>query len=136
MKIILIIICLLKTLSSFSQEKKIDKFLKILETKSYCNIYLITGVDLKTNDTLHFISLIEDSLPSNARYEKINVGMQYLFKIKDMDYVNGYYTPTIADGYRIKYGYIYVKREARNGKTITTTQYLAKNTNGLFIKQE
>lgn len=132
---ILMIICLLKTGSLFSQE--VDKYLKIIETKCYCDIYLITGVNTKTNDTLYFISLVDHSLLSNTQYRRIVVGTEYLFKIKDMDYTNGYYAPTIAEGYRIKYDDDkYILREARNGKTVTTTQFLAKNTNGLFIKSE
>ena len=107
--------------------------MRVIETKDYSNGYVITGVGSSGVDTMYFISL-KDTLKSCSHFEEIRIGYEYLFKITDIDYIKGHYASVNPDGYRIKFGNVYIRREGRNGQSISTTQYLSSNTKGLFIE--
>lgn len=134
MKQLLIIISLSISFSSYCQEKKQSRFLKVAEIKEYEYCYLITGVDTVKADTWFFISL-KDSLSKNCDFQKIDVGNSYLFEIEDMDNINGHLPAALPNGYYIKIGNRRIKRDGRNGNTLTTTQFISRNTTGLWIKK-
>lgn len=134
MKFLLLIIILFTTFISLAQNKQSNKKLRIVSIEDTSYAYLLKGVDSTGRDTLHFIS-IKNYGDVRADAHKIAVGHEYLFRIDDMDYINGLYSPQIAEGYRIKFDTIYVKRNWRNGNTMTTTQYRSINTNGLWINK-
>lgn len=134
MKTLAVLISFLAIGHSFAQKNTIDKKLRVIETKDYANGYVITGVGSLGVDTMHFISLKDSIKSSCSHFEKIRIGYEYLFKITDIDYIKGYYAPVNPDGYRIKFGNVYIRREGRNGQSITTTQYLSSNTKGLFLE--
>lgn len=134
MRQLLVIVSLLISFSCYSQEKQQVRFLKVLDVKEYEYCYLITGVDSLKADSLYLLSL-KDSLHSNCSFEKIKVDNVYLFEIEDMDNINGHLPAAMPNGYFIKIGSKRIKRDGRNGNTVTTTQYLVKNSKGLWIRK-
>lgn len=134
MKQLLIMISLSISFSSNCQEKKQSRFLKVAEIKEHEYCYLITGVDTVRADTLFFISL-KESLNKNSDFQKIEFGNNYLFEIEDMDNIKGHLPAALPNGYYIKIGNRRFKRDGRNGNTLTTTQFISKNTSGLWIKK-
>jgi hypothetical protein len=134
MKYILIISSLLISVACFGQEKKQSRFLKVLDVKEYEHCYLITGIDSLKMDSLYLLS-VKDSLHNDCSFQKIKVGRVYLFEIEDMDNINGHLPPALPNGYFIKFGDKRIKRDGRNGNTVTTTQFVSKNSKGLWIKK-
>lgn len=135
MKLLALLFSILLSTYSHAQKYPESRELKVIETKNYCKAYFIIGIDdSKPYDTLYFISLKYSNKKIDSSFQQLIPGNRYFFKISDMDFQGGAPPPKIADGYRIKFAEdIYIRREGRNGKTFTTTQYLSLNTNGLFI---
>lgn len=126
-----IVIIMCAYCNAYGQEQYFEKKMKVLNIQEFDNGYLLAGLDLINNDTIYFISLKEK--PCKKQSENIKVGNEYKFEIEDIDYVKGSLPAALPNGYYIKRGKINVKREGRNGKTYTTTQYVSKNTNGQFM---
>jgi hypothetical protein len=133
MKQLFIVLLLFIACNSYSQVQKPVKLLTVLEIKDYGYGYVIRGVDLGKIDTIYFISLKENSI-THCDFHKIEVGNQYLFEIEDVDNINGHLPAALANGYYIKFGKKRIKRDGRNGNSITTTQFFSRNTKGLWIK--
>lgn len=133
MKHILIISSLLISFACYSQERQ-SRFLKVLDVKEYEYCYLITGMDSLKMDSLYLLS-VKDSLHNDCNFQKIQVGNVYLFEIEDMDNINGHLPAALPNGYFIKFGNKRIKRDGRNGNTVTTTQFISKNSKGLWIKK-
>lgn len=135
-KNLILLIAMMSCFNIYGQQYTsiIRKSLLILKIKEFENGYLFIGNDTCNNDTMYFISLKGKICKKEGN--KIIVGNSYLFEIEDMDSIKGSFPPALPNGYYIKKGKQYIKRNGRNGKTYTTTQYLALNTKGLFIKED
>ena len=128
---IIIIIFMCCDAYGLEQVQYLEKRLKVSDIGEFENGYLIAGIDLINNDTIYFISLKGNTCKNQN--ERIKVGYEYIFEIEDMDYIKGGLPTALPNGYYIKRGGIYIEREGREGKTYTTTQYLSKNTIGVFL---
>jgi hypothetical protein len=120
---------------SNSQSNKQVLLLKVSAIVDYAEGYVIKGIDSLNTDTLYFVSL-KDSLSSIYGFQKIKIGNRYLFEIEDVDNINGHLPAALPNGYYIRIGTKRIKRESRNGKTLATTQFFAKNTRGLYIQKK
>jgi len=133
MKRILIILTLIVSVSSYGQDKTEPHLLKVIDVKEYKYCYLITGLDSVRNDSLYFLS-IKEKFNNDGSFQKIRIGGVYLFDVVDMDNIQGHLPAALPNGYFIRTKEWSIKRDSRNGNTLTTTQFRSINSKGLFIK--
>jgi len=117
----------------FLQSNHSPRTLKVVSVVEYKEGYVLTGIDTLTIDTVYFVSLKGILKYKKSKFKKINIGETYAFDITDMDNVNGHLPAALPNGYSIKIGKTVLKRNSRYGKTINTTQYLARNTTDLYV---
>lgn len=131
---ILLLLCSSFVLSQNGTQKKIFRVFQIHE---YPKAFFFVGINCSSLDTVYFISLKDTLDTKGNNFEQISINKVYSFEIKDMDVINDIPPANIAEGYRIMFSEdIYIQRNGRNGKTFYTTQYLATNVCGLFIKKK
>lgn len=136
MKIAIIIsACFFCINSAYAQNTSQEKKMKVLDFKEYDNGYVIKGVEQVALDTMYFISL-KSTLECKKGFKRIKVGKEYQFRIEDMDNNKGSFPPALPNGYSVKFENATIKRMGRNGNTITTTQFLSRNSKGLLIKED